>query len=75
MVLVGEVGLSGELRSISQLDRRLGEAAKLGFRHSLYPSPSAMPKVDGLTVAGVRSVADAVDLALGRDEPRTIDDE
>ena len=37
MVLVGEVGLSGELRSTSQLDRRLGEAAKLGFTRSLAP--------------------------------------
>jgi DNA repair protein RadA/Sms len=75
MVLVGEVGLSGELRSISQLDRRLGEAAKLGFRQSLYPSPSAAPKVDGLAVAGVRSVVDAVDLALSQDDPRPTTDE
>jgi DNA repair protein RadA/Sms len=66
MVLVGEVGLSGELRSISQIDRRLGEAAKLGFTYSLYPSTSAAPVIDGLTVAGVRSIADAVDLALDR---------
>jgi len=64
MVLVGEVGLSGELRSTSQLDRRLGEAAKLGFRRSLCPSTSAAPKVDGLAVSAVRSVADAVDQAL-----------
>jgi DNA repair protein RadA/Sms len=66
MVLVGEVGLSGELRSISQIDRRLGEAAKLGFTYSLYPSTSAAPAIDGLTVAGVRSIADAVDLALDK---------
>jgi DNA repair protein RadA/Sms len=64
MVLVGEVGLSGELRSTSHLDRRLGEAAKLGFRRSLCPSTSAEPKVDGLAVSAVRSVADAVDQAL-----------
>jgi DNA repair protein RadA/Sms len=64
MVLVGEVGLSGELRSTSQLDRRLGEAAKLGFRRSLYPGTSAEPKVDGLAVSAVRSVVDAVDQAL-----------
>ena len=31
LVLVGEIGLSGELRSVSQLERRLSEAAKLGF--------------------------------------------
>lgn len=67
MVLVGEVGLSGELRSIGQLERRLGEAAKLGFTRSLYPSTSAAPKVEGLSVAEVRSVADAVDMALDTD--------
>jgi DNA repair protein RadA/Sms len=74
MVLVGEVGLSGELRSTSQLDRRLGEAAKLGFRRSLCPSTSAEPKVDGLTVSDVRSVADAVDQALEGDR-RPVADE
>jgi DNA repair protein RadA/Sms len=68
MVLVGEVGLSGELRSISQLERRLGEAAKLGFRCSLYPSTSAVPKVDGLALTDVRSIADAVDRALGQNQ-------
>jgi DNA repair protein RadA/Sms len=75
MALVGEVGLSGELRSISQLERRLGEAAKLGFRRSLYPSTSAAPKVDGMALTDVRSVADAVDLALGQGERRTTNDE
>jgi DNA repair protein RadA/Sms len=70
LVLVGEVGLSGELRSTSQLDRRLGEAAKLGFTRSLYPRTSAAPKVDGLSLAEVRSIAEAVDLALERTEQR-----
>jgi DNA repair protein RadA/Sms len=64
MVLVGEVGLSGELRSTNQLDRRLGEAAKLGFTRSLAPSTSSAPRVEGLSVAEVRSIAEAVDLAL-----------
>jgi len=68
MVLVGEVGLSGELRSTSQLDRRLGEAAKLGFTRSLAPSTSSAPRVEGLSVAEVRSIAEAVDLALERTE-------
>src|SRR5215213_4518413 len=66
MVLVGEVGLSGELRSTSQLDRRLGEAAKLGFTRSLAPSTTAAPRVEGLSVAEVRSIAEAVELALER---------
>jgi DNA repair protein RadA/Sms len=68
LVLVGEVGLSGELRSIGHLDRRLGEAAKLGFTRSLYPSTAAPPSVEGMTLAEVRSVADAVDMALERND-------
>ncbi len=74
LVLVGEVGLSGELRSTSQLDRRLGEAAKLGFTRSLYPRTSAPPKVDGLDLAEVRSIAEAVDLALERSDGRRTED-
>ncbi len=66
LVLVGEIGLSGELRSTSQLERRLGEAAKLGFGRSVYPRTSAVPKVDGMNLAEVRSVAEAVELALER---------
>lgn len=38
LVLIGEVGLSGELRSVSQLERRLGEATRLGFRRAVVPA-------------------------------------
>lgn len=37
MVAIGEVGLSGELRSVGHLDRRLAEAEKLGFKHAILP--------------------------------------
>jgi DNA repair protein RadA/Sms len=40
LVALGEVGLSGELRSCSHLDRRLAEAAKLGFRRCILPAAS-----------------------------------
>ncbi|MDY6912059.1 MAG: DNA repair protein RadA, partial [Chloroflexota bacterium] len=39
LVAIGEVGLSGELRAVSQLDRRIAEAAKLGFQSCLLPAP------------------------------------
>ena len=42
-VLIGEVGLSGELRSVSQLERRLAEAAKLGFKRAIYPPSAESP--------------------------------
>jgi DNA repair protein RadA/Sms len=64
LVLVGEVGLSGELRGVSQVDRRLGEAAKLGFTTAVCP-PSGTPlRLDGLVAREVRSLVEAVDLAL-----------
>ncbi len=37
LAIVGEVGLSGELRSVGQLARRLHEASKLGFTRALVP--------------------------------------
>jgi len=42
-VALGEVGLSGELRSVGQLEQRLREAAKLGFRAAVVPRSSALP--------------------------------
>lgn len=67
MAFIGEVGLSGELRAVSQLEARLKEAAKLGFRRCLIPrsrrtQPLEIP--DGLNVIECRSLADAVDHAL-----------
>jgi DNA repair protein RadA/Sms len=69
MAFVGEIGLSGELRSTSHIERRLGEAAKLGFRRALCPPSSANLNVEHLEVTPVRSVIDAVDAALGGRAP------
>ena len=38
MIILGEVGLSGEVRSVSQLDRRVVEASRLGFKHFVVPA-------------------------------------
>jgi DNA repair protein RadA/Sms len=67
LAIVGEVGLSGEIRSVSQLGRRLNEASKLGFRRCLVPKSrlhSAELAVDGIEVIGARTVMDALDVAL-----------
>nr|MCU0508305.1 hypothetical protein [Anaerolineae bacterium] len=67
LALVGEVGLSGELRSVGQLPRRLNEAAKLGFTRVIVPA-SAAKKLEhppaGLEVLGARTLRDALDMAL-----------
>ncbi len=62
LVLVGEVGLSGELRSVGQLDRRLAEAAKLGFTRAVVPASAQVGSIAGLTIAPARSLAEVVDL-------------
>jgi len=41
LLAVGEVGLSGELRAVSQLDRRLNEASRLGFKRCIVPKSSS----------------------------------
>jgi DNA repair protein RadA/Sms len=68
LAVVGEIGLSGELRAVSQLSRRLSEAAKLGFRRCLLPK-GARRREDipsEIEVIGVRSVAEAIEIALVR---------
>ena len=66
LAVVGEIGLSGELRTVSQLSRRLSEAAKLGFRRCLLPRGARRKKdtLSEIEVIGVRSVAEALEVAL-----------
>jgi len=68
LVAVGELGLSGELRAVSQLDRRVAEAARLGFKRCLVPKTSAKtisaPK--GIEVIPVSTLREAMAAALGR---------
>jgi len=66
LALVGEVGLSGELRSVGHLEARLNEATKLGFKRCLVPRSirHESPARDGLEVIGARSVQEAVQIAL-----------
>jgi DNA repair protein RadA/Sms len=63
MLVLGEVGLAGEVRAVSQPEIRLAEAARLGFERALVPAANArhaeVPA--GITVEGVESVQDALD--------------
>jgi len=68
LVLIGEVGLSGELRSVSQLARRLSEAQKLGFKRAVVPRSTLRGMSDslpeGLELLPVRSLIQAIEVAL-----------
>lgn len=59
-VALGEVGLSGELRSIPALSRRLSEAARLGFKMALVPPTAGLLAPTGLRVLEVATVTDAL---------------
>jgi DNA repair protein RadA/Sms len=65
-VLIGEVGLSGELRMVGQMPARLREAAKLGFRTAIVPRRlrKGEPWPDGINVVEVRSLRQALEAAL-----------
>ena len=68
LVAVGEVGLSGELRSVSQIEKRLHEAAMMGFKRCLMPQSMKHSKLrnEGMEIVTARTVADALDIALVR---------
>jgi len=65
-VLIGEIGLSGELRAVSQTNARLREAAALGFRRALLPRTVRRgedpPK--GIELVPCRSLREAIEAAL-----------
>ncbi|MEM9483101.1 MAG: DNA repair protein RadA [Cyanobacteria bacterium P01_F01_bin.116] len=63
LVLIGEVGLGGQVRPVSQIELRLKEAAKLGFKRALVPKSQ---KIQGLTmdITEVGRVVDAIATAL-----------
>ena len=64
-MVIGEVGLAGEVRGIHQAEIRLREAAKLGFRRCLLPETNRS-RIAGdfgeLEITGVRSVEEALEV-------------
>ncbi|GAB4580272.1 MAG: DNA repair protein RadA [Anaerolineales bacterium] len=65
-VLIGEIGLSGELRSVGQMPARLREAASLGFKTAIVPRRlrKGEPWPKGIEIIEVRSLRQALDAAL-----------
>ncbi len=69
LAIVGEIGLVGELRGVRQMSQRLAEAARLGFKKCLVPAgsvKSGQRTFDGMEVVPVRSLEEALDVALVR---------
>jgi DNA repair protein RadA/Sms len=59
-LLVGEVGLAGEVRAVGQVETRVREGAKLGFRRCILPESSRrqLPGIEGVELCAVRSLQD-----------------
>lgn len=66
VIALGEVGLSGEVRSVSQIEGRVNEARKLGFKKCFVPDSSreSLKDAKGIELIFVKSVADAIDKAF-----------
>ncbi len=76
LAVVGEVGLSGELRSVTQLERRVNEAARLGFKRCLIPRSGAraIAAPQGIQIITAATLREAVRVGLlpGKPEPEDL---
>jgi DNA repair protein RadA/Sms len=63
-IVLGEVGLTGEVRAIGQVDARIAEAGKMGFNRCVVPEGNfrRIRGIDGIKVAGIKTVSEAVDM-------------
>ena len=72
MIVFGEVGLSGEVRAVSQAEQRIREAARLGFTSAVLPEKNARQLADvrikGMKLYPAATIVDALKLALPRDK-------
>ena len=70
LAAVGEVGLSGEIRSVSAINQRLSEIARLGFKRCIIPAHVRddvhVPK--GLRIISVKNIGEAIAAVLARDK-------
>jgi DNA repair protein RadA/Sms len=72
LVLIGEVGLGGQIRPVSQMELRLKEAAKLGFKRAIVPKGQKRTDV-GMEVIEVGRVVDAIATALANSTQQEVE--
>jgi DNA repair protein RadA/Sms len=68
-VLIGEVGLTGEVRAVSQIEKRVMEAARIGFKNCIIPSGNMklikqMKDIKGMEIKAVQNVQEVLNLLL-----------
>ena len=66
LAALGEIGLTGEVRAVSNLAQRLAEVARLGFKKCIIPykTPSKLEIPEGLTVYRVKNLREAIEIAM-----------
>ena len=64
-IVIGELGLSGEIRSVSQTDLRVKEAERLGFEHILLPASSKISKSSKIDIRRFRKLDEAIEFVRG----------
>ena len=61
-IAIGELGLSGELRFVPQLEKRIKEAQKLGFDKVICPKTKISGKFSGIEVVGIKNLQEAINI-------------
>jgi len=66
-VVIGEVGLTGEIRSVNGMDKRINEAVKMGYTKAIIPKVNVKAVSqfkDKIEIIGVENVAKAIEASL-----------
>ena len=68
VVAIGEVGLTGELRSVNHMEQRLAEVHRLGFKRCVIPKyrGKKKPELDGLNIIEVANIGEAIRAVMGK---------
>lgn len=67
-VIIGEIGLSGEIRAVNNIEKRIIEAQKLGFKKAIIPSANSnfKDKISGIEIIKVKRLIDAITSCISR---------
>jgi DNA repair protein RadA/Sms len=67
LVAIGELGLTGEVRRVSQLERRLLEAHRLGFKRAVIPAAAELrePELSAMSILRAETISNAIDVCFG----------
>lgn len=64
VAIIGEVSLTGEIRAVSRLDKRVQECVRLGYNNIIIPESDSIIKVDGAKITKVKTLVEAVQLLV-----------